>query len=72
MNNNTIKIKPAVPGQIVRDPETGQPLLQEGEEKTLTQHWRRALKMHNVVIVSAVAQQQTTETTSPKASKKTE
>lgn len=42
-------VKPARKGLIVRDPQTGQPLSYEGEQKPDTTYWRRRLRDGDVV-----------------------
>ena len=44
-----IYIKPARPGEIVRDPVTMIPLAPEGELKPFTLHWRRQLAVGDVI-----------------------
>jgi hypothetical protein len=47
-----MKVAPAKPGLIVRDPITLKPLPEEGAEVESTTYWKRRLKVGDVVAVS--------------------
>lgn len=47
-----LHIKPAIEGQIIRDPYTLEPLKQDGDKKTDCHFWQRRLADNSVVIVS--------------------
>lgn len=42
-------LKPSRPGLIVRDPETGKPLAEEGETKPRNSYWLRRKKDNDVI-----------------------
>ncbi len=46
-------VKPARPGLVVRDPETGKPLAAEGETKPKNGHWVRRIKAGDVTVAAA-------------------
>lgn len=47
-----MKIRPAVPGTIIRDPKTRRPLPDEGDEMPLnSSFWNRRLRSGEVVVV---------------------
>jgi hypothetical protein len=46
-----MRIRPAVPGAIVRDPETKRPLPPEGADVAETSYWLRRLRSRDVVLV---------------------
>lgn len=46
-----MKLKPAIPGAIVRDPHTKRPLPAEGREVPDNAFWRRRLRAGEVVPV---------------------
>lgn len=48
-----MKVKPVVPGAIIRDPVTRRPLPQEGGEVQDNIFWRRRLRDGEVVLVEA-------------------
>ena len=50
---NTIKIKPARNGLVVRDPRTGEPLDPRGQLKPRSNYWMRRLRDGDVVDVNA-------------------
>jgi hypothetical protein len=56
--SQTLFIKPAQPGAMIRDPVTYRQLAAEGEEKPATAHWLRARDRGDVI-----------ETARPKAAK---
>lgn len=47
----TLKLKPAVAGTIVRDPETGRKLPNKGSEVPNTPYWRRRMADGSAVVV---------------------
>lgn len=49
---NTVRLKPANPDLIVRDPVTAQRLAKTGEAKPLNAYWRRRLRDGDVVKVA--------------------
>ncbi|EEU9261757.1 DUF2635 domain-containing protein [Escherichia coli] len=51
----TIFIKPA-PGCLIRDPDTMNPLSQDGEEKPFTPFWCRRLNDGDVIVVDKTAE----------------
>lgn len=52
-SDNRATLKPARPDLIVRHPGArGRPLAPEGEEVELSTHWRRRLRVGDVVIVT--------------------
>lgn len=51
MMPSTFTIKPARPGDVVRDPVSLKPLPTEGEPKTRSIYWQRRLAAGDVVIV---------------------
>ena len=56
----TLYLKP-VPGVTVRDPETLQPLAENGEKKPRTTYWLRRLKDGDVSVVQAAQKKGDTE-----------
>jgi hypothetical protein len=46
-----MKVKPATPGAIVRDPHTKRPVPDEGEDVPDTSYWIRRLRDGDVVLV---------------------
>lgn len=47
----SMKVKPAVPGAIIRDPQTRLPLPAEGGEVPDNSFWRRRLRAGEVVVL---------------------
>ena len=47
-----IRVKPAKPGAIIRDPHTKQALPEEGGEVPDTNYWRRRILQGDVVLAS--------------------
>lgn len=48
-----MKVKPAVPGSIIRDPHTRRPLPDEGADVPETSFWHRRLRDGDVVRITA-------------------
>ncbi len=65
----TIKIKP-LNGLIVRDPETREPLKDEGEEKPRNLYWLRRIQDKSVELVSSTKAKTTKATTKKAATTK--
>lgn len=51
-----MKVKPAIPGAVIRDPHTKRPLPAEGREVPDTAFWRRRLLAGEVVRIGPAAQ----------------
>jgi hypothetical protein len=50
-----MKVKPATPGSIIRDPHTKRPVPDEGDDVPETSFWIRRLRDGDVVIVEPPA-----------------
>lgn len=48
MPTTEVFLKPAKAGLIVRDPDTGKPLAEDGEVKTRSTYWIRRIKQGDV------------------------
>ncbi|GFM37679.1 DUF2635 domain-containing protein [Desulfovibrio psychrotolerans] len=57
-----ITIRPARPGDVVRDPESFKPLKTEGESKPCNIYWQRRLAAGDVVPVPAAGEAPATKT----------
>lgn len=51
-----MRVKPAKPGAIVRDPDSKRPLPPEGARVSDTTYWRRRLRAGDVVLVTEPAE----------------
>lgn len=64
----TLFLKPTIAGAVVRDPQDGSRLPDDGAEKSATPYWRRLLHTGDVLLCSpaSVKQSKTLSPTKPK------
>ncbi len=50
-----MKVRPVIPGTIIRDPHTRRPLPEEGGEVVLSTFWIRRLRASEVILIEESA-----------------